>query len=378
MMNKPLEESPNKKSSETLSIDVDSANVNIGNVTVNADSTEDDIFSGVEATFSHTLSDFETAAKKSGGGHFNWLTLVSSGTNLKNQNPDDPSRSGQQPAPYPRIDPLKGGNLGFGFYLSDDSLPFYWGEESPTADEVPNNIDGNQFTFVDVPNLSTSEGAVWNFETYLVSVPGEVSQTEDKTFTPLMGFEWQFEQVDTDPNIRKINGLKEIEPDTAELNTVLAKQHNFPEWEAVSLSLDNSQSQSNSSQNVDRASEKLGSDANDTLISNAPETILSGGKGDDTLISNAPGTILSGGEGNDRYVFKTNSDANTISFIEDFELTQDFAETIEFSDSLGICSFEEIQQNITEDGLIISNEGKEIVQLTNVQTKLDASNFIFA
>ena len=95
MTNKPLEESPNKKSSETLSIDVDSANVNIGNVTVNADSTEDDIFSGVEATFSHTLSDFETAAKKSGGGHFNWLTLVSSGTNLKNQNPDDPSRSGQ-------------------------------------------------------------------------------------------------------------------------------------------------------------------------------------------------------------------------------------------------------------------------------------------
>ena len=120
-----------------------------------------------------------------------------------------------------------------------------------------------------------------------------------------------------------------------------------------------------------------GGKGNDTLISDAPESILSGGKGNDTLISDAPGNILYGSQGIDRYVFGTASDGGLKNIIVDFDLTEGNEETIEFAASSGVGSFEELEQSITEDGLVLSSGGREIVQLTGINTELNADSFEF-
>ena len=245
--------SPYKVVAATLDkpITVSCMGQDVGNITINFDDDSTTPYTGIEAKFTHTLANFNAAANQCWGGHFNWLNIVRDGTNV-DQNPRNPfifqDKNVEEHAMYPWVDPLSGGNLGFTYVppAPDDTLPFYWGEKPPTATEVTDNIMGNMFKFSDKPNLARPnfpEGRMWNFETYLVSVPGAIGQMDNMTFHLLTGFKWKFTQGATRNN-NTIMNVMPIATDANDINNILKKKvmfmnmefnQNFPEWTAIDI-----------------------------------------------------------------------------------------------------------------------------------------------
>ncbi len=219
----------------TIMLDIDSMGMNIGEVTV---LTNDDVPMGsngdVKANFVHNQMNFAEAAEAAWGGHFNWLNIVRSGT--ANTTPDDPDQPGQQQVGFPWVDPLPGGNLGFGFNLVDDMKPFYWSEENTEVADATNE-GTNTFMFFDRPE--NDPNVMWNFETYLVAVPGPVGQMAAMTFHILGGFKWKFNENAMDENL--ITNLMEIPVNAmtinaliADINNVLDRHDAFEDWSVTS------------------------------------------------------------------------------------------------------------------------------------------------
>jgi hypothetical protein len=235
---------------ETLSIDVacigeDCDSHPIGEVVVGTNGAGISTNLGdIKAEFTHNQVDFETAAEICCAGHFNWLNIVRSGTPA-GSTPDDPDQAGQQNQTFPWVDPLPGGNLGFGFNLHDDNLPYYWSEQTlangpgaadDVVEEVSLNTAGSTLSYFDHP--TNSAGTTWNFETYLVAVAGPVGDLVRKKFQVIAGFSWTFTDINNaNDNGEIISNLMEIPVNMAslpaliaDLNGVLDRHDGFEDW----------------------------------------------------------------------------------------------------------------------------------------------------
>jgi hypothetical protein len=167
------------------------------------------------------------------GGHLNWLNVVRNGS--ADFRPGDP-RDRTRQVNFPWIDPLSGGNIGFRFDLADDTLPFYWGEQAPTATEVPDHTVGRTLNFFDHPSDPGVPNGFADFETYLLFIKGPVGQTANKTFDVLGGFDWTFTENATGTGELAISNLGFAVITQALLSQLdgdLQRPYNFPGWHAV-------------------------------------------------------------------------------------------------------------------------------------------------
>ncbi|MDZ4659409.1 MAG: PEP-CTERM sorting domain-containing protein [Bythopirellula sp.] len=198
----------------------------------------------IKAEFTHNQVDFDTAAELCCAGHFNWLNVVRSGSPA-GSTPDDPDQAGQQNQTFPWVDPLRGGNLGFGFDLHDDNLPYYWSEQviangpgpdDNVVEEVSLNTAGATLSYFDHP--TNAAGTTWQFETYLVAVAGPVGDLVKKRFQVIAGFSWIFTDINNANNNGEIiSNLLEIPVNMAtlpalitNLNGVLDRHEGFKDW----------------------------------------------------------------------------------------------------------------------------------------------------
>ena len=230
------------------SITINGANGNaIGTMAVASNTTAPNVNNGDISdvfTIGNTFT-MATAAAAANAGHFNYLNIVVGGTGpgagadaqTKANTPQDPSVVAATHIAFPWVDPTSGGNSGFGFAPQPaDTFPFYYGETTDVAvDEIPIGPQTTATTvkYFDHPN--NLAGISWDFQTYLVGVPGAVGQTTNKTFDILGGFSWTF--TESNPAATEsISNLAAIaNPDLTTLNTTLAAARNFPGWSAVPL-----------------------------------------------------------------------------------------------------------------------------------------------
>ena len=136
---------------------------------------------GMSATFTPNFSlSISNTAALCGYDHFNWYQTV---THLPAGHPfraaSDPTTELQTPF----IDPVIGG---YTYQANgDDSLPFYWGEDGPTAGELAANTTSTSLTFFDGPawgGLPSGEHIAFN--TMLVGV------LPDDTWDALYSWNW--------------------------------------------------------------------------------------------------------------------------------------------------------------------------------------------
>ena len=199
---------------------------NVGTIEVFEDTNDPLVF----AYFEHNQANFSEAANQCWGGHFNWFQIAtpSMGVIPPGNVPIDP--------PTPFVDPLSGGNGGSGSGAVADTLPFYLNEKTGTGIDpktlLTNQIMGRRLLYEDSPN-GHPDGGMIEFETYLVSVPGEIGQMDKMTFHLLTGFKWKFTQVDS--TTRTITNLMPITPDLPKINEILKKDYNFPNWTAIDI-----------------------------------------------------------------------------------------------------------------------------------------------
>lgn len=182
------------------------------------------------------------AAKDLWGGHLNWINIVVSGPD--GSTPNDPDTG--DPATFPLLDPLPGGNGGGAFAEVDaDDLPFYLDENNTNDDGGPSAADYSDnasedfgLGFLDRPQFNAEVS--WKFNTYLAAIDGidDASDT-DKTFHIVAGFMWTFTQ-DAEGN-RMITNLMAITIDNETItthlslvNTTMDKYTATEDWHATS------------------------------------------------------------------------------------------------------------------------------------------------
>jgi len=207
-----------------------------GNVNV-ATNTDAQAGAGVAGDISATFTAAPNlaAAMLQCCGHFNWMNIVISAT--ANSTPQDPNNNANHAA-TPWIDPADGGSFGFGFNDPADHLPFYY-DEQPVAGggiQLAGQIAGNVLNYFDHPNNAAN--VTWTFETYLVLIRGNAGQTDDRHFTPLVGFTWVFTENATATG-STITGLGALPINAARItsiNNALAapQNNNFNTWSAIS------------------------------------------------------------------------------------------------------------------------------------------------
>ncbi len=217
---------------EVGTIDVDTGDHTIPGTNISINGITD-----IKGTFTTTLASLDAAANQCWGGHFNWLNIVRStmmGATLPNPKPAPPPAPVPPPVTPPFIDPLSGGNFFGKEGNDDDDKPFYWNQTA-----LPLITMGKSFMFFDEPQ--NVEGAMVNFETYLVAVPGGIEQMgmQDMTFHVLTGFKWKFTQVTPKETPLLRNTITELmainNPDVVDINKVLKAKQNFPGWTAIDI-----------------------------------------------------------------------------------------------------------------------------------------------
>jgi hypothetical protein len=155
-----------------------------------------DVFASFDAHAGQTLAATTAGA---GGGHWDWLNLVyagggASGTSAAAANtPRDPTAGTVAHVPFPWVDPVSGGNSGFGYAAQPaDAEPFYWGELAGDSLPLGPHMTATSLTYFDHPvNLT---GVYWDVATYLCAVPGDAGQSSQQSFLPVTGFTWRFTQ----------------------------------------------------------------------------------------------------------------------------------------------------------------------------------------
>jgi hypothetical protein len=198
-----------------------------------------DVYATFTARDGMTLAD-AAAGFGVAGGHFNWLSVVLNGSGPAGMSPeaantpDDPDRPGLQHVAFPFVDPLPGGNTGFGFaHQPADALPFYWGEGPGDVLPLGQHIRGSSLEFGDHP--ANAAGVSWDFRTYLCVMPGAAGQTAEKRFQVLGGFQWTFRESDP-AGAQEASGLSALvvdSSDTGRINLALAGAGAFSSWSAV-------------------------------------------------------------------------------------------------------------------------------------------------
>jgi hypothetical protein len=134
----------------------------------------------MQATFTPNFGlSMGNAAGLCGYDHFNWYQTVTT-----DPYPPDAKSSPGVPLKTPYLDPPIGG---YAYQANgDDTLPFYWGENGPTAIELPSYTTATSLSFYDAPAEPrlTGKQAV-SFTTVLAGV------LPDSTWDALYAWNWE-------------------------------------------------------------------------------------------------------------------------------------------------------------------------------------------
>ncbi len=159
----------------------------------------------IKATFTHTKDSFAAAADMAAcGGHFNWLNIVRA-MPTPGAVPNHPDTGNAVTSPW--VDPLPGGTFGGGFNDPADKLPFYYDEKDGDPNTpgfqgiplAPQISEANKtLMFFDRPE--NQPNTMWEFETYLTVVPGDIGQMDNMCFAVIAGFKWKFNESAGDVN----------------------------------------------------------------------------------------------------------------------------------------------------------------------------------
>lgn len=171
--------------------------------------TNDDVTDGsngdIKATFTHTKDSFAAAAEAACcGGHFNWLNIVRA-MPTPGSVPNHPDTGMAVTSPW--VDPLPGGTFGGGFNDPADKLPFYYDEKdgdpmTPGFQGIPlaPQISETNKTLMFFDRPENQPNTMWEFETYLTCVAGDIGQMDEMCFSVIAGFKWKFNESAADAN----------------------------------------------------------------------------------------------------------------------------------------------------------------------------------
>ncbi len=134
---------------------------------------------GMQASFTPNFNlSINDAASLCGYDHFNWYQVVTN-----DPYPPDAKSNPGVPLTVPYVDPPIGG---YGYQAAgDDSLPFYWGENWPTAAELPAHTTNTTLSFIDYPAESRLQpGEYIGFTTTLAGI------LPDNSWDALFSWNW--------------------------------------------------------------------------------------------------------------------------------------------------------------------------------------------